>query len=163
MNWIGLLILNSLFNFKPIIHPGISTVSYEASLIRPISGRFPTTFNVIRTVSGLALPIRCTIVQGFNFGSCTYNDLCKDVMKDIMQGYMEDAFGFMFAHASDYICPFDIQPQSVENSLDYEVPDFSTTTASFFASGDFDISVSINNASNQHVACLRFKFTMQKA
>ena len=148
--------------FQPIKNPGLATVSFKASSLRQLSGRLPTTINLSRTVAGLSLPVRCTIVQGIYFGSCSFNDLCKDILKDVMQDLVVDAFGFMFAHASDFNCPFDIQPQSIENSLEYEVPDFSTSIVSFLASGDFDLTVIINNTSNQHVACLRFKYTMQK-
>jgi hypothetical protein len=30
-------------------------------------------------------------------------------------------------------------------------------------SGDFDVKVTVNDASNQHVACYRFFYTMTKA
>ena len=55
----------------------------KASSLREISGSLPATIDIIRTVAGLALPVRCTIVQGFSVGSCSYNDVCKDVLQGI--------------------------------------------------------------------------------
>jgi hypothetical protein len=63
----------------------------------------------------------------------------------------------------DCSCPFNIPAQSVDDSIEVELPDLSTTIVSFLANGDFDIKATINNASNQHVACLRFLLTIQKA
>ena len=143
-----------MFYFKPILHPGVATFSYETSFLRPVSGRLPTTFNIIRTVAGLSLPVRCTIGFGFYFGSCSYPDLCQDFMQDVL--------GFLLDHGIDFNCPFDIPVKSVETSFDHEIPDLSTSIVPFLASGDFDVTITVNNSSNQHIACMRLKYTIQK-
>jgi hypothetical protein len=64
----------------------------------------------------------------------------------------------------DCTCPFDIPSQtSFDEILEYDIPDLATTILSFYANGDFDVKVTISNASNQHVACFRFLYTMMKA
>ncbi len=63
----------------------------------------------------------------------------------------------------DCNCPFDVPAQTVDGSITGEIPDLSTTVVSFLANGDFDVKATINNASNQHVACFRFLFTVIKA
>ena len=143
-----------MFYFKPILHPGVATCSYETSFLRQISGRLPTTISIIRTVAGFALPVRCTIVQGVSIGSCSYIDLCQD--------FMQDALGFLLDHGIDFNCPFDIPVKSVETSFDHEIPDLSTSIVPFLASGDFDVTITVNNSSNQHIACMRLKYTIQK-
>lgn len=65
------------FKRKPVTHPGENTV-YAA-------WRLPSQIDIIRTVAGLALPVRCTIIQRFSVGSCSNNDVYKDVMQDITE------------------------------------------------------------------------------
>ena len=43
----------------------------------------PTTIDIIRTIAGLALPVRCVLVQGLYVGSCSYTDLCKNLINEI--------------------------------------------------------------------------------
>ena len=144
-------------------HPGNSTVDVKASSLRQIVGRLPTSINIIRIVAGLALPVSCVIVQGFSVGSCSYNDVCKDVMQDIAGITTANCPAGLVDFGINCTCPFDIPAQSVDGKLEFDIPDLSTTIASFLASGDFDITATVNNASNQHVACLRFKLTIDKA
>ena len=68
---------------KPLLNPGTPTVSYKAENIKPISGSLPATINIIRTVSGLSLPVRCFQYEGANIGSCSYNDICMDFMQAV--------------------------------------------------------------------------------
>ena len=60
-------------------------------------------------------------------------------------------------------CPFDLPIQPMVGPVPIEVSDLSTSVVSFLASGDFDVTVTMNTSANQHVACLRLKFTVQKA
>jgi hypothetical protein len=62
----------------------------------------------------------------------------------------------------DCSCPFNIPVQSVDDSIEVELPDLSTTIVSFLANGDFDIKAQISGPNNSHVACLRFLLTIQK-
>ena len=44
--------------------------------MRSVSGPLKTSLNIVRSVNGIKLPIRCYIAQGINVGSCTYADIC---------------------------------------------------------------------------------------
>ena len=135
----------------------------KASSLREISGSLPATIDIIRTVAGLALPVRCTIVQGFSVGSCSYNDVCKDVLQGIAGITAENCPPELAEWGVDCNCPLNIPAQSVDGTLSLDFPDLSTTIVSFLANGDFDIKALISGPSNSHVACLRFLLTIQKA
>ncbi len=45
-------------NPSPILHPGPIELTLNASLLRSMSGKLRTDINIIRTISGLTLPIR---------------------------------------------------------------------------------------------------------
>ena len=62
----------------------------------------------------------------------------------------------------DCDCPLNILAKSFDGILNLNIADISTTYLSVFATGDFDVTTTINNSANQHVACLRLKFTVQK-
>ena len=42
----------------PVEHPGVASVRFVADLSRSISGPLKTKLSVVRTISGLSLPIR---------------------------------------------------------------------------------------------------------
>ena len=78
----------------------------------------------------------------------------------------------------DCSCPFNLPAQTIDDTYQYNIPDFSTgltdpicplfflsigETASFFVNGDFDVKINVNNAANQHVACFKFLLTISKA
>jgi hypothetical protein len=111
----------------------------------------------------LALPINCLLVQGVYVGSCTYNDLCKDVLQGIAEFDETNCPAELADWGIDCNCPFNVPAQTVDGSITGDIPDLATTVISFMANGDFDIRATINNASNQHVACFRFLLTVQKA
>jgi hypothetical protein len=75
----------------------------------------------------------------------------------------------------DCSCPFNIPAHTVDGSYSFDLPDinpifqyvkcplfFFPSGMGISASGDFDAKIIVNNASNQHVACFRFFFTMMK-
>jgi hypothetical protein len=127
-----------------------------------IQGRLPVTVDIIRTVAGLALPVRCTLVQGFYFGSCTQNDFCSNIFQFFWGYYPSNCPAELADLGIDCNCPFNIPFQNIEGQFVMDVIDFSTTLYAFMAVGDFELKYNINNASNQHVACFRFFFTMSK-
>ena len=69
----------------------------------------------------------------------------------------------------DCNCPFNIPIQTVDSEFDYDIEDlnslwlFLSPFGFQYISGDYDVTVTINNSANQHVACLRFKFTVNRA
>jgi hypothetical protein len=69
--------------FLPIKNPGEITVDYEVTVLQNIEGRLPVTVDIIRTVAGLSLPVRCTNFQGIYFGSCTQYDFCLNIFQNI--------------------------------------------------------------------------------
>ena len=150
---------------KPIKHPGTEFLDIRAQTLNPIQGRISAQFDIIRTVAGLPLPVRCYYNSGSNFpfGSCSYADLCKDYMQDFWEINALNCPPELADFGIDCNCPFNIPAQTDDVSFDIDIPDISTSTYSFLASGDFDVKVVLNNAANQHIACFRFLFTMMKA
>ena len=152
-----------------------------------IQGRLPTQVDLIRTVAGLALPVRCTIAninfQALPVGSCSYQDLCKDIVQDMCGFNAPNCPPELADWGIDCNCPFNIPIQTVDGPSTFDIPDFSSILpediyplenlcqlffipfvfGSFIAQGDFDVKISVNNAANQHVACFRFLFSMMKA
>ena len=110
---------------------------------------------MIRTVAGLVLPVRCSNGFGLTIGSCSYNDFCKD--------FLEPVNGLLVSWETDNSCPFDFPIKSIDRSFSFEIYDLSTTVFSFLAARVFDVTISVNTTSNQHIACFRFKYTIQKA
>jgi hypothetical protein len=125
----------------------------------------------------MSLPVRCTIVQGVYVGSCTYNDFCREVVQDLCEVTPFNCPPEMAEYGFDCSCPFNVLPQTFDGAYSFEIPDFSVngidsspvcpffffTGHGFLANGDFDVKISVSDASNHHVACYRFLFTMTKA
>ena len=132
-----------ILSLKPIRHPGTITVDTKAEILKAITGKIPASLNIIRTVSGLALPVRCTIVQGFSMGSCTYSDLCKDFLQDVYNMNESNCPPEYEEWGIDCSCPFKIPAQSIEGSPQFEIQDLSTTIVSFLAYGDFDVTINL--------------------
>ena len=98
--------------------------------------------NIIRSVSGIALPVKCYIVNGQNVGSCTYPDLCAFLQSLFDEFKPETCPPALAEYGIDCKCPFNIRSQQlniVGHTL--EIPDASKTAASFLASGNFDITI----------------------
>jgi hypothetical protein len=56
-----------------------------------------------------------------------------------------------------------IPAQTVDGEFEFYLHDLTTTILSFWGNGDFYVKINVNNDQNQHVACLRFLFTINKA
>lgn len=134
----------------------------SAYTVRPISGKLPTNVDVLRTIAGLTLPIRCLVVQGVNVGSCSYADLCKNLINEVAGITAENCLPDLANWGIDCNCPFNIPIETVDGSHPIEIPDLTNTVASFMANGDFDITVKVNDSFNALVACYRFQLTVQK-
>ncbi len=109
--------------------------------------------------------------QGTPIGSCTYSDFCRDVVQDICEINTSNCSPELDHFGIDCSCPFDIPAQTYDETYSFDLPDFSSSIIApcpfFFqltgVSGDFDVKMTLNDASNQHVACFRFLYTMTKA
>ncbi len=132
--------------------------------MKSVEGNLPTSIEIIRTVAGLSPPVRCTIVQGFYIGSCSYRDLCE--------GIVDNEYIFNITPSNcplgfsdwgiDCNCPFKFDPRTVDREFNFDLPDLSTKNISFFANGDYDMKVNVHNVQNEHIACYRFLFTTIK-
>ena len=158
-------------SFKPIKNPGTETIDFRALAFERIQGRLPIQFDIVRTVAGLALPIRCTIAQGIPLGSCSYQDFCKDIVQDMCGFNASNCPPELADYGIDCNCPFNIPVQTFDNTFEFDIKDLSIDVpvpCPFFfllinPSGDYDAKLIVNNAANQHVACFRFLFTLVKA
>ena len=146
-------------------HPGEHVADFRAVVQRKIDGALPVTFNMIRTVAGFALPVRCTILQGLSVGSCSYTDLCKDFFRDILGNTPENCPPEFEEWGIGCTCPFYVPVQTIEGSISFNITSITDDNWIFlnlFGSGDYDLTVTINNNRGEHVACLRFLYSIYK-
>ena len=145
----------------PILQPGEATLNFRMNLKRALNGKLKTTLNIVRSVSGVALPIRCYIASGVYVGSCTYDDIC-DIIKSLLPNFTPDSCPASLAvYGIDCNCPFNIKAGKVELlSEQLDLPDASQSVATFLASGDFDIKMSASDAIGSY-GCINFKFTVK--
>jgi hypothetical protein len=147
--------------FKPIFHPGDMTLSVKASSKRLVQGDVKTDMNIIRTVVGLALPVRCTIVQGLSVGSCSYKDACKNILNELAGLDASNCPVELAAYGIDCTCPFNIPTAVMDEVFLASLEDLSTSPVSFLATGDFDVTIKAADARGEAL-CLNVKFTMKK-
>jgi hypothetical protein len=115
--------------------------------------------NIIRTVAGLALPIRCYFFNGDYFGSCNYNDLCRAWEHFLF--LMETPF-INRSLVKNSICPFDTPAILKVTTYSYDLPNMSTSVLSFISSGDFDITLRASDSAG-FFGCIKVKLTMRPA
>ena len=130
--------------------------------LKRLSGRLPVSLDVIRTVAGLTLPVRCVVVQGFSVGSCSYQDLCKDLVQGIFDLNESNCIPEFSKYGFDCSCPVNIPPQLVEETFLTEIPDLSQTIAPFMFVGDYEITARLNDANNGHIACYKVQYSIYK-
>ena len=98
---------------KPVVYPALSTVDVMAESFRAVSGNLPTSIEMIRTVAGLALPVRCNLFVPDGFGSCSYPDICKQLMA-IFDFTYDNCPQELIEWGFDCNCPFDLPIQAIE-------------------------------------------------
>ena len=144
-------------------HPGEHEVNFRGLLEQNIDGALPVTFNIIRSVAGLALPMRCNIVQNLSIGSCSYSDLCKDVFRDILGNSPLNCHPALAQWGIDCTCPFNIPAQTLDGSIAFLINiSEENLIGPIYAAGDYDFTIQINNNRGQHVACFRFLYSIFK-
>lgn len=147
----------------PIIQPGNATLVFDAFFKRSLSGPLATKLNIIRTVAGLALPIRCYLALGVYVGSCDYTDLCP-----LVATLLPDSFNpsvcppALLDYGIDCTCPFKIRNGDIFIDQVLSLPDAAATVASFLASGDFDITINTSDALGGY-GCVNIKFSVKSA
>ena len=163
----------------PIFNPGEAFLSFAANLKRPIRKCHPssilasltsflletirTVLKIVRTVSNIALPVRCYKVEGVEVGSCDYKDLCL-VLKSLLPTFKPDTCPPPMAqYGIDCTCPFNIRTGqiTIENEK-LVLPDAQATIANFMATGDFSIQLDTYDTSGPY-ASLIIKFTVKAA
>lgn len=137
-------------------------MTYSFDLHRDLVGPWPGTINVVRTVSGISMSVRCFLNDGHYVGSCTYSDLC-----DIIRESFKDFENVCLDEDDDEpycVCPFHFSASLSDGKtsyLPYSLPDFSTTIFSYLATGDFDVTIEFDDTVG-YVGCLNLKFTTRR-
>lgn len=80
----------------------------NATLGRDVTEKLATDVQIIRTVLGINLPIRCFISNGAYFGSCSFPDLCGSMMTLLGVGPSNCPPDFM-QMGIDCKCPFQLK------------------------------------------------------
>lgn len=99
----------------PILQPGEATLNFRMNLKRALNGKLKTTLNIVRSVSGVALPIRCYLAAGVYVGSCTYDDICE-----IVKTLLPDSFNptaclpELASYGIDCTCPIKLKSGLIE-------------------------------------------------
>ncbi|CAF3083449.1 unnamed protein product [Rotaria socialis] len=136
----------------PILHPGEAFLTFEADLKRPIN-TIATALKIVRTVSGIKLPVNCYKVEGLDVGSCNYTDLCV-VLKTMLPSFKpETCPAAMAIYGIDCNCPFKI-PAGKLNIIQEKLvlPDAKQSIASFMATGDFAIRLDTSDQQGPYAA-----------
>ena len=113
---------------------------------RNINGIVKSSFNIIRTVAGLSIPVRCFLVDNTFIGSCTYNDTCTTWINTT--GWNPNNCPAIFLNAGiNCRCPFNLPAGPLDETFSIEIQDLSQNLIlSFMASGDFDVKLSMSDS-----------------
>ncbi|CAF1033534.1 unnamed protein product [Didymodactylos carnosus] len=116
----------------PIIQPGEIQLSFAAILETDIKGVVKFDLKIIRTVSGIKLPIKCYTVNGRNIGSCSYADLCYSIKDFWLFLAHDDDDSYQFDPANcpaqlaqygiDCTCPLRIPAQYIDIDIPVRIP-----------------------------------------
>lgn len=154
----------------PIIHPGKARLTFSGESNRQLRGNMKVDINIIRKLSGVALPIRWLVLNMiqyvfiwfvwffFNFlllffyifsylaagvyvGSCSYNDFCS-VIRTLFDGFRPETCPQQLVDFGiDCRCPFKIETTSLDiQNLEINIPDANLSIVSFMTSGDYEMS-----------------------
>jgi len=157
-------ILNLRVSPMPILNPSITNLTLYGQATAVISGKLKSVVNIIRTVSGLPLPIRCYLNNGNYVGSCTYDDLCELLNKVLNVG-PANCPASLVNGGLDCKCPYTIAKDRFLDVFDgFDIPDFAGSPVDWLASGDFNVDVNVTDTTTQpRVLCMNLKFSMAKA
>ena len=126
-----------------------------------IRGQVKADVKVVRTVSGLTLPVQCYLNQGTYVGSCVYNDLC-DFMKNFLKLDENDCPQSFIDFGIPCKCPFDLPIIELNiNHIFQYLPSVAETSLWFIYSGDFDVTIK-GTIGTTNILCLNMKFAMKQ-
>ncbi len=128
------------------------------NLKRPIDGPLKSNITIVRTVSGLSLPIRCYIVNGQLTGSCVYNDLCASIMY-VLDLDQTDCPNNFIQNGIDCTCPFNLPSGILE--IEEQLPTYSPAflTNSWLLKGDYNLRVEASDKRG-FFFCVTLGFTL---
>ena len=143
----------------PIIQPGKGRVSLALAANENIQGVVKLNLNIVRTVSGIKLPVRCYVVNGEQVGSCSYPDLCT-LAKRLFQFGPADCPAQLRQYGIDCNCPVNINKRDLDIDMDVTIPS-APEYASWLSTGDFDVKLvaSVGTMS----ACYNIQFSVKPA
>ncbi|CAF0893114.1 unnamed protein product [Rotaria sordida] len=131
---------------------------------RPIK-TFKLSVDILRTVSGIRLPVRCYIVDGLPVGSCNYtaDEMCK-----LISNWWPKTFGLYLTSLVSTIlgnnCNGFLREIPINQIVTYneilELPNLSGSILSFLMSGDFDVKI-VAMEQNIKIFCGTFKYTIK--
>ena len=129
----------------------------HAKNTQEIKGQVKVDVNIIRTVSGLALAVRCILTDSGYVGSCSYSDLCRSLPGDLNLNE-ENCPPFLINNGIQCRCPFNLPIRAIDLYYGFQLPSAAGTIFSFLSSGDYDLTIraTIDSAS---ILCLNTKFT----
>ena len=155
----NIFLIKNFILIKPIIQPGLMNVILDIKNTQEIRGQVKADLNIIRTVSGLKIPIRCYLSAGIYVGSCIYQDLCA-----FLKGYLNfdenNCPENFIKNGFDCRCPFNLPVTELNFNNILDLPDASTTIFTFLASGDFDVTIK-GSIDTTNVLCLNMKYTIK--
>jgi len=141
----------------PIIQPGTGKISFAIAATEHIKGIIKADLKIVRTVSGIKLPINCYKVEGENIGSCVYTDLCA-LMKRLIKYEEGQCPENLKPYGIDCNCPVSITKTDLDIEMDITIPT-APEYASWLSVGDFDVKF-IGSVGNIH-ACYDIKFAVK--
>lgn len=158
-----LILSNVGFKPMPAVHPGVANLDLKLTLKRDVVGKLKTSFNIVRKVSGVNLPIRCYTASGVYVGSCSYDDSCNDFKTLLNFVYTGKCPEFLSVFGIDCFCPLNVKAGTYELiNEELNLPDFSSSIFNFLAAGDFDIKVTTSDSIGSY-GCFTIKFTVKPA
>ena len=131
----------------------------DAKNRQPIKGMIKADVRIIRTVSGLLLPVSCLLHEGTYIGSCVYSDLCFFI-KYIFKFDQTNCPQNLIDNGFNCTCPFDFPITELNINHTLLLPSAAGTLASFLASGDFDVTIK-GTIDTTNILCLNMKFAMK--
>jgi len=141
----------------PIIQPGTGKISFSIAAEEEIKGVVKADVKILRTVSGIKLPINCYKVEGENFGSCVYDDLCG-IMKRIIKYDDGQCPDNLLQYGIDCNCPVHITKRDLDIEMDVTIPK-APEYASWLSVGDFDVN--LKASVGKIVGCFDIKFSVK--
>jgi len=124
---------------------------FRAQNSQPIRGPIKSDVSIVKTFTGLRLPMSCYLVDGKYFGSCVYNDFCK---------FLNDFGQYFLNFTSENCLSFSPNTNIMDINTAFNVPDFSLPPWKYWLHGNFDVGIKLTQEDTS-ILCLNFKYSMK--